>query len=64
MIIEGPIVKVGGMDGHLSFFDFGGMNEKKESFRYVEPVEGHMIQVPHRLLERPEKGPEPCLLTA
>mmetsp|Transcript_19012 Transcript_19012/g.44353 ORF Transcript_19012/g.44353 Transcript_19012/m.44353 type:complete len:712 (+) Transcript_19012:103-2238(+) len=35
---------VGGMDGNCRFFDFGGMNEKKEAFRMVEPVDGHMVQ--------------------
>jgi len=34
----------GGMDGNVRFFDFAGMNEQKEAFRMVEPVEGHMVQ--------------------
>jgi len=34
----------GGVDGKLRFWDFGGMTETKNSFREVEPVEGHMVQ--------------------
>jgi len=34
----------GSMDGAVKFFDFAGMSEAKESFRTVEPVDGHMVQ--------------------
>eukprot|EP00971_Amphidinium_carterae_P266663 5289661-Amphidinium_carterae.1 len=40
----GARMVVGGMDGNVRFFDFAGMNEQKEAFRMVEPVEGHMVQ--------------------
>lgn len=41
---KGSRMIAGSMDGQLKFYDFNGMSEAKESFREMEPVEGHMVQ--------------------
>jgi len=41
---KGSRMICGSMDGQCKFYDFNGMSEAKESFRSLEPVEGHMVQ--------------------
>jgi len=41
---KGSRMVTGGLDGAVRYFDFGGMSEAKESFRILEPVDGHMVQ--------------------
>eukprot|EP00747_Dinoflagellata_sp_TGD_P163576 gnl/TRDRNA2_/TRDRNA2_182373_c0_seq1.p1 gnl/TRDRNA2_/TRDRNA2_182373_c0~~gnl/TRDRNA2_/TRDRNA2_182373_c0_seq1.p1 ORF type:complete len:771 (+),score=172.36 gnl/TRDRNA2_/TRDRNA2_182373_c0_seq1:59-2314(+) len=40
---KGARMITGGLDGQIRFFDFNGMSEAKESFRTLEPVDGHMV---------------------
>lgn len=40
----GARMVTGGVDGNISFFDFNGMSESKQSFRTLDPVEGHRVQ--------------------
>jgi len=41
---KGSRMVTGSMDGTIKFYDFNGMSEEKNSFRSLEPVEGHMVQ--------------------
>lgn len=41
---KGSRMVAGGLDGQCKYYDFNGMSEAKESFRSLEPVEGHMVQ--------------------
>mmetsp|Transcript_112833 Transcript_112833/g.224477 ORF Transcript_112833/g.224477 Transcript_112833/m.224477 type:complete len:736 (+) Transcript_112833:67-2274(+) len=41
---RGSRMVTGSMDGCMKFYDFAGMNEEKQAFRWLEPVDGHMVQ--------------------